>query len=60
MPQRQRRNDSDYIRFRPYHAFTSTPADRFRSDRWNAVWRVVLTIGILALISGAAILWLRR
>jgi hypothetical protein len=50
MPEIHRRNDPDYLRFRPYHAFTTRAAGRAGDDRRKtAWWRLLLTAGVLAL-----------
>ena len=57
MSKRQpRKNDSDYIRFRPYHVF-SAGADKAESGWSKSAWRIVLAAVIFgALIVGAAML----
>ncbi len=51
MPEIHRRNDPDYLRFRPYHAFTATraPGRAGEERRKGAWWRLLLTAGALAL-----------
>ncbi|HEY3898975.1 MAG TPA: hypothetical protein VGM54_10205 [Chthoniobacter sp.] len=51
MPKRSWKKDSEYLRFRPYRAFT-TPAQESRSDRWTIFWRAVMLVG------GAIVLFL--
>lgn len=42
-----KRKDSDYLRFRPYHAFTAQPA---KTDRWPILRRIALIAVALALL----------
>lgn len=44
---RMSRKDSDYLRFRPYHAFK---AQSTGSSRWTVLWRIALIVGFLALL----------
>lgn len=56
MPKNQRGKDSDYLRFRPYHAFTS-PAIEPANVTWRkALWRAVLLLGAVVLLVAVA-LW---
>ena len=51
---------SDFIRFRPYHAFT-TPADRTREAGRGVLLRIILVIGLLvALTAGAGLFFFLR
>ena len=53
MPKRSPRKDSDYIRFRPYHAFASAPAEEPRNKSRKIFWWVVLAIGaVFAVLVG--------
>jgi len=58
MPKKLRTKDSDYLRFRPYRAFTSpavpSPEDAARKTLWRGV---LLLIVVAAVIAG--MLWLR-
>ncbi len=52
----QRTKDSDYLRFRPYRAFTS-PAVQSSNVTWaKALGRAALIVGLVALLLGG-ILW---
>lgn len=53
MAKRKRARESDYLRFRPYRAFTTPPAN-VGAERSTVVWRVVLTVGALALAAFVA------
>jgi hypothetical protein len=56
MPKRSPRQD-DYIRFRPYHAFASAPADESRNKSRKIFWWVVVTIGAaFAVLAGAVMM----
>ncbi len=60
MPKKTRRKDSDYLRFRPYHAFTSPAIDPVDANRRTALWRAVLIAGAVVLLAAATLwLWLR-
>jgi hypothetical protein len=41
------RKDSDYLQFRPYHAFTPQQPG---TNRWTVLWRIALIVGFLALL----------
>jgi hypothetical protein len=57
MPKRSPRKDSDYIRFRPYHAFASAPADESRNKSRKIIWWAVLIIGAaFAVLVGAVLM----
>ena len=57
MPKRSPRKDSDYIRFRPYHAFASAPAEESKSKARKIFWWVVMTIGAaFAVLAGAVMM----
>jgi hypothetical protein len=52
MPKRQwKKKDSEYLRFRPYRAFT-TPVQDSRTDGWTIFWRA------LVLVAGAAVIFI--
>jgi hypothetical protein len=53
MPKPTRRKESDFLRFRPYHAFT-TAADRTRENGRKVMLRIVWVAGIILLIFIAA------
>jgi hypothetical protein len=54
MPKRQwKKKDSEYLRFRPYRAFT-TPVQETRGDGWTVFWRAVVLVGGAAVIFLAA------
>jgi hypothetical protein len=53
MPKRQVKKDSEYLRFRPYRAFT-TPVEEPRTDRSTIFWRAVLLVGGAVVIFLAA------
>jgi hypothetical protein len=57
MSKKPRGKDSDYLRFRPYHAFTSPAVEPADATWRKALWRSVLLLGGLALMIAAA-LWL--
>lgn len=44
---RMTKKDSDYLRFRPYHAFT---AQQPNTNRWNVLRQVAVILGFLALL----------
>jgi hypothetical protein len=51
------RKDSDYLQFRPYHAFTAhatRPAQEMGGTRW---WRAATIVGAVALLL-AVVAWL--
>jgi hypothetical protein len=52
----RRRKDNDYIRFRPYHAFT-TPAGQSREPGQKALWRIIWLIGVIVLLLAAAFIF---
>jgi hypothetical protein len=55
MPKRQwKKKDSDYLRFRPYRAFT-TPVQDTRGEGWTIFWRAVVLVGGAAVIFVAAL-----
>jgi hypothetical protein len=60
MPKRHRKKDSEYLRFRPYHAFAAQPEKSSNADRWTLFWRIVMVIGALALLFLAAQTLARR
>lgn len=53
MAKRKRERESDYLRFRPYRAFTTQPAN-VGADRWTSFWRFVLIVGALAVLAFVA------
>jgi hypothetical protein len=44
---RTNRKDSDYLRFRPYHAFTT---QQTKVNRWTVLPRIAVIVGFLALL----------
>ena len=56
MPQKLRTKNSDYLRFRPYRAFTSPAADPANITWGKALWRAALLVGAVALVI-AGTLW---
>jgi hypothetical protein len=60
MPKSPRKKDSDYLRFRPYRAFTEQPTNNSSADRWTLFWRIVIALGALALVFFAALSLIRR
>jgi hypothetical protein len=54
MPKRKRTKDSEYLRFRPYKAFTTPPANS-QSDRQTTVLRALLIVGAGILLLFAAL-----
>ena len=56
MLKKLRTKDSDYLRFRPYRAFTSSPADPTDLTWGKALWRAALVVGAVALLLGG-VLW---
>ena len=56
MPPKQRGKDSDYLRFRPYHAFTSPAAGPARNAWGTLLWRGVLLVGGVGLLAAVG-LW---
>jgi hypothetical protein len=51
MPKRdQNGRQPQFLRFRPYHAFTTTPADQNRKGLWKILW----IIGVFALMFAIA------
>ncbi|MEP6671500.1 MAG: hypothetical protein ABJF10_20225 [Chthoniobacter sp.] len=57
MSKKPRGKDSDYLRFRPYHAFTSPPVDPGRNAAALLLWGAGLLVGAVALLVAGA-LWL--
>lgn len=53
MAKRKRARESDYLRFRPYRAFTTQPAN-VGADRATIFWRVVLGVGAATLLAFVA------
>jgi len=60
MSKNQRGKDSDYLRFRPYHAFTSPPAASPRSAVGALLRWAMLLAGIVALLVAVALWWSHR
>jgi len=56
MAKRKRARESEYLRFRPYHAFTTPPATE-NAGRWTSLWRFVAMVAALALLAFAALHW---
>jgi anti-sigma-K factor RskA len=56
MPKKLRTKNSDYLRFRPYRAFTSPVAGPANVTWGKAFWRAALIVGAVALVLGGA-LW---
>jgi anti-sigma-K factor RskA len=57
MPNLPRKKNSDYLRFRPYRAFTSQPA---QSDGWSIFWKVVIVAAAIVVVLIAAHTFVRR
>jgi hypothetical protein len=56
MPKRQPNgNQPKFLQFRPYHAFTTTPADQDRKGLWKILW----IIGVIALMFAVAFIFLQ-
>ncbi len=61
MPEIHRKNDPDYLRFRPYRAFTSRATGRPADERRKAFWRLLLAAGTVALAAlGVGLVLLRH
>jgi hypothetical protein len=59
MPKRgPKAKQSDFLRFRPYHAFT-TPADQVREAGRNRLWRIIWLIAFIAVALVSAAIFFR-
>jgi len=48
MPTQLRKKNSDYLRFRPYRAFTPAPE---KTDRSKLLWHPVVIVGAMLLLT---------
>jgi len=60
MPKHYQKKDSEYLRFRPYRAFTAQPINPSKSDGWVVFWRVIIVLGALALLSFATFTLIKK
>jgi hypothetical protein len=58
MPKKLRTKNSDYLRFRPYRAFTAPSVHATEVAERKALWRTVLILAVVALLIAGAV-WLR-